>query len=136
MPLISATSDYQHYLFIAEDVFASGGQFVIQNIDTFVYALADYPHWQVLTLSTVYSSNTYSLTYVSSSFNIRLTRPLILIDKKLANAHISGLFPEFERRRFYEHISPAYIQPEDGIEESNGKDVDPTTVKKNGNCNG
>ena len=136
MATISSSSDYQNYLFIAEDTYSSGGQTIVTGLDNLLYALADYPHWQVLTISTLYTSDTYSLNYISSAFNIRLTRPLVLLDKKNVFSSVSGTFSESERKKFYEHLSPAYISTDDGIESNYDTTIDPITVKKDEECSG
>ena len=134
MPTVSAQSDYDNFLLIVEDIYAMGGQYVITGLDTTLYALANYPHWQVLTLSTLYQANTYSLARVTSSFTIRITRPLVLMDTTTVNTFVNGVFDDKVRLPFYGNISDAFIKPEDGREDIDELGATPDSVENNGNC--
>jgi len=134
MATLTAQANYDNFMLLAEDIYAMGGQYVITGLDTTVYALANYPHWQVLTLSTYYAANTYSLARVSSSFTVRITRPLVLMDTKTLNTYANGVFSDNVRYPLYDHISDVFIKPEDGIETSKRFGIEPNTVIKNEDC--
>jgi len=134
MPNIYAQADYTNYLLIVDDTYSVGGQYVFTDLDNIAYAIADYPHWQVLTLSTLYYADTTNLARVMSSYTIRLTRPIVLIDKTTINTFASGVFQDSVRFPFYENTSDAFIKPEDGIESPADFSRDPNSVKTSESC--
>lgn len=134
METVSASSDYNNYEFIVEDIYAIGGNYVVSNLDTLLYAFADYPHWQVLTLSSLYKPDTYNVAPVSRAFNIRLTRPLVLIDSTSIHTSVAGLHEDSVRYGFYDYISDAFIKPEDGVPEEADITKKSTQVRNDDNC--
>lgn len=135
MPLqtTTATTNYQNWQFIAEDVFALGGYVTTSNFSNVVYGVANYPNWQVLTVTTLVTTNIISANILSAAFNIRITRPLVLTDIKTPKISIEGIFTDEVRYPFYDSLSDVFIKPEDGVSELSTETT--TEVTPNANCN-